>query len=134
MMKRKKKSDFNCCDVVWYDTSGKIKRPIYYSATSEGDFIASINWPRKTAKQLLKIIKEQYPYAIEEIKIMQAFIDAGLGDEIIKTRIPQSGYEEVIKLMADIMFSEQEGIFERVGKIKRKPNKHKSQQQLTFDF
>ena len=82
-MKRKK--DWACHDVMWF--SDKFKNPIAYSSKADSDFIALINIPHKTAYDLMEILTSgEYLYAPDAIEVIQAFIDRGCGDEIIRTR------------------------------------------------
>ena len=79
-----KKNDWSSHDVYWY--SPKYKKPIAYSTVADSDAISLINQPNHTAIELMKILKSRkYIVSQDIIKVVQAFIDKGLGSEMIKT-------------------------------------------------
>ncbi len=74
-------------DVAWH--SKKYKRPIAYSTVATSNFINEINQPNKTAKELYDYLTNENLVIrdSEAISIIEAFINKGLGDEIIITKL-----------------------------------------------
>lgn len=71
--------------VLWF--SKKYKKPITYSTVADSDAISIINQPHQTANDLMIILKSgKYLVSQDMIRVVQAFIDRGLGDEILVTR------------------------------------------------
>lgn len=80
IMARKSKGD-----VLWY--AGSRKRPIAYSTVADSDALSIINFPNRTPNDLMQILNSGRFIAVQEQKrIVQAYIDAGFGNEILKTR------------------------------------------------
>jgi len=73
-------------DVCWY--AKKYKKPIAYSTIAVSDAISIINQPHQTAADLMTILKSgKYSVSSDLIRVVQSFIDKGLGNEILMTRI-----------------------------------------------
>ena len=71
-------------DVYWF--SKKYKNPIAYSTIADSDCLSLINEPNNTANDLMIILKSgQYLVSTDMIRIVQAFIDKGCGEEILET-------------------------------------------------
>ena len=71
-------------DVCWF--SNKYKRPIAYSTVADSEALALINQPNKTASELMKILNSDQFLVSKEMKdVVQAFVDKGLGNEVLRT-------------------------------------------------
>lgn len=71
-------------DVCWF--SVKYKKPVAYSTVADSDAISLINTPNQTAANLMNILKSgRYLVSEDMIKVVQAYLDKGLGDEVIRT-------------------------------------------------
>ena len=56
---------------------------------ADSDAISLINTPNKTAKDLMAELQSgKYLVSGDMIRVVQAYLDKGLGDEIIRTREP----------------------------------------------
>ena len=73
-------------DVCWW--SRKHKSPIAWSTTADSDAISLINEPNQTANDLMKILKSgKFLVNDDMIRLVQAYVDKGLGDEVLATKI-----------------------------------------------
>jgi hypothetical protein len=80
----KKKSNWTSKDVYWY--AAKYKRPIAYSTVADSEAISLINQPNMTANELMaEMTSGKWLVGSEMLKVIQAYIDKGLGDELITT-------------------------------------------------
>lgn len=80
MVKRK----WCCKDVCWYST--KYKKPIAYSTVADSAAISLINQPNMTAFDLMNVlISGKYIVSLDMVKVVQAYIDRRLGEEILIT-------------------------------------------------
>lgn len=81
----RKKSKWASKDVAWF--SNKYKAPIAYSTVADSDGISLINSPNLTANELMEVMRSgQYLVSEDMLKVVQAYLDKGLGDEVIRTR------------------------------------------------
>jgi hypothetical protein len=72
-------------DVYWYVQNRK--RPIAHSAVAVSDSLSMINTPHTTPNNLTRMLKSgAYVGVNDEIRVVQAYIDDGHGDEILNTR------------------------------------------------
>ncbi len=72
-------------DVHWF--APNLKRPIAYSTVAVSDSLSMINTPHTTPNNLMRILKSGACVGVnDEIRVVQAYIDAGFGDEILNTR------------------------------------------------
>ncbi len=77
-------SSWPCKDVCWF--SVKYKKPVAYSTVADSDAISLINSPNKTAQDLMADLQSgKYLVSEDMIRVIQAYIDKGLGDEVIRT-------------------------------------------------
>lgn len=73
-------------DVCWW--SRKYKNPIAWSTVADSDAISLINEPNQTANDLMEILKSgKFLVNDDIIRIVQTYIDKGLGNEILITKI-----------------------------------------------
>lgn len=88
MRNKSKASKWASKDVSWF--SVKYKQPVAYSTVADSDAISLINTPNQTAANLMNILKSgRYLVSDDMVKVVQAYIDKGLSDEVIQTEGPR---------------------------------------------